>query len=44
MEKSMKSHLNSYLTSGFLNPNRARYSMDMAAPPPMKKKRGISCV
>lgn len=32
-----------YETSGFLRPRRARYSKDMVAPPPMKKKRGISC-
>ena len=31
-----------YLTWGPM-PRRARYIMDMTAPPPMKKKRGISC-
>lgn len=30
-------------TSGFLRPRRARYIKDMAVPPPMKMKRGISC-
>lgn len=33
-----------YETSGFFRASRARYIMLMVAPPPMKMKRGISCV
>lgn len=32
----------SHQTSGFLRARRARYAMDMAVPPPMKKNRGMS--
>lgn len=34
--------METYETSGFFRANRAKYIMLMAAPPPMKMKRGTS--